>query len=97
MAVVQAIRAGFNIFGMKKEMLFLDQLRDLDIPLFIVWGEKDGILPVSHALDASAKLPNAKLHIMRDCGHWPHMESPEEFNEVVIQFLEEPESLKGAT
>ena len=97
MAVVQAIRAGFNIFGVKKELILLDQLRGLDVPLFIVWGEKDGILPVSHALEASKRLPNAKLHIMRDCGHWPHMENPEEFNKAVIQFLEEPESVKGAT
>jgi 4,5:9,10-diseco-3-hydroxy-5,9,17-trioxoandrosta-1(10),2-diene-4-oate hydrolase len=97
MAVVQAIRAGFNIFGVKKELILLDQLEKLDVPLFIVWGEKDGILPVSHALEASQRLPNAKLHIMRGCGHWPHMESPEEFNRVAIQFLEEPESVKGAT
>ena len=94
MAVVKAIREGFNIFGVKKEMILLDQIRELEMPLLIVWGEKDGVLPVSHALEASKKLPNATVRIMRDCGHWPHMENPEKFNQLVMGFLEEPKSLK---
>ncbi len=96
MAVVKGIRAGIDLFGAKKEMLLLDQLKGLKVPLLIVWGEKDPVLPVSHALKASKRLPNAAVHIMRDCGHWPHMENPEEFNRVAMDFLEDPASFERA-
>lgn len=96
MKVVKAIRSGINLFGARKETLILDQLRGLKVPLLIVWGEKDHVLPVSHARNAAKKLPNAVVYIMRDCGHWPHMENPEEFNQLVMRFLEDPESTREA-
>jgi len=96
MAVVKGVRAGIGLFGVKKEMLLLDQLEGLKAPLLIVWGEKDPVLPVSHALEASERLPDAVVHIMRDCGHWPHMENPEEFNRVAMDFLENPGSFHRA-
>jgi len=96
MTVVKAIRSGINIFGAKKETLLLDQLKELRVPLLIVWGEKDDVLPVSHARKAARELPDAAVHIMRGCGHWPHMENSEEFNRVVLRFLEDPESTREA-
>jgi 4,5:9,10-diseco-3-hydroxy-5,9,17-trioxoandrosta-1(10),2-diene-4-oate hydrolase len=95
MAVAKAIRGGISIFGARKEMLLTDQLKTLNVPLLIVWGEKDPILPISQALRAANQLPEARVHIMRDCGHWPHMENPEEFNRTVLGFLGIGEREKG--
>lgn len=32
-------------------------------------------------------MPNAHLHIMEGCGHIPNLEKPEEFNNIVLEFL----------
>lgn len=94
MAVVKAIRAGMNVFGTKRKALLIDRLQELRVPLLIVWGEKDRVLPVRHAIDAARRLPNAIVHIMQGCGHWPHMENSSEFNEVLLRFLRSPQDLK---
>ena len=87
-AVLKAIRSSINLWGLKKKTEVLDQLRGLSIPLLIVWGEKDRILPVSHAYKAKEALPKAKVHVLERCGHWPQMERAEEFNSILLEFLQ---------
>ena len=94
MRVVQSIRSGVGLLGTRKRLQLVERLRELEIPLLVVWGEHDRVLPVSHAYEAARELPNAVVHIMRDCGHWPHMERPREFNRLVETFLERPDSAR---
>ena len=94
MRVVQSIRSGVGLLGTRKRLQLVERLRELEIPLLVVWGEHDRVLPVSHAYEAARELPNAVVHIMRDCGHWPHMERPQEFNRLVETFLERPDSAR---
>ena len=91
MKVVEAIRSEVNLFGTRKKALIVDQLRKLEMPLLIVWGENDRVFPVSHAREATEKVPNAVVHIMGDCGHWPQMDKWDEFNQLVLTFLDNPE------
>ena len=91
MKVVEAIRSEVNLFGTRKKALIVDQLRKLEMPLLIVWGENDRVFPVSHAREAAEKVPNAVVHIMGDCGHWPQMDKWDEFNQLVLTFLDNPE------
>ena len=67
--------------------MYLDDLPDPDMPLMLVWGAKDLILPVSHAYRASETSPNALLKVFDECGHWPHMERASEFNPLALDFL----------
>lgn len=57
------------------------------IPTLIVWGAHDGIIPVEHAHLAHELIPNSRLEILEDVGHFPHVESPDRFNEVLLDFL----------
>ena len=86
-AVVRPIRQWVGLRGLRREMLLLDDLASLSIPTLIVWGEEDGILPVSQARAAAEHAPGARLHVFDRCGHWPHMERAGEFNELVLDFL----------
>jgi pimeloyl-ACP methyl ester carboxylesterase len=68
------------------------------MPTLIVWGERDGIIPVTHAHEAHAAMPGSRLEILPKVGHFPQRECPPEFAEIVLDFLAttEPASVTGA-
>lgn len=55
-------------------------------PALIVWGEHDQVVPVSAADVYAAKLPEARLQVVRGCGHCVDMERPEELARLVAGF-----------
>lgn len=61
------------------------------LPLLIVWGESDPIIPVDHARAAGEHLPQSRLEIFEDTGHVPMLERPGRFIAVLERFLEETE------
>jgi 4,5:9,10-diseco-3-hydroxy-5,9,17-trioxoandrosta-1(10),2-diene-4-oate hydrolase len=75
--------------GIKKEVIqaFQDNLGTMTIPTLIIWGKQDRVLPAKHASIAESWIPNARVHLIDDCGHCPQMEHPEEFNTQVLAFL----------
>ena len=66
------------------DRLYLTQ----QVPTLIVWGEQDSIIPVSHAHDAHAAMPNSRLEIIAGAGHFPHVEAPGEFLHALRDFME---------
>ncbi len=62
-------------------------LRTLHLPVLLVWGEKDGIIPISNAADYLAALPDARLVALPGLGHVPQEESPAEALDQVKPFL----------
>jgi pimeloyl-ACP methyl ester carboxylesterase len=69
-----------------------------DLPILIVWGERDPIIPVAHARAAHAQLPGSRLEVFPDAGHVPMQESPGRFAAVLQRFLDEtdPAEFDGA-
>lgn len=64
------------------------------MPALIVWGDKDKIIPLSHAYQAHEAIPNSRLEIMKGVGHFPHVEEPFRFVEIVVDFLRTTEPCK---
>ena len=58
------------------------------LPTLIVWGERDGIIPITHAYAAHDAIPGSQLVILEGVGHFPHVEAPDRFIEVLGEFLE---------
>jgi len=58
------------------------------LPTLIVWGERDDIIPVEHAYVAHQAVPNSRLSVLEGVGHFPHAEAPEQFLEVLTDFLD---------
>ncbi len=50
-------------------------------------GDKDSLVPLSNSLRLAALLPNAELKIMKNAGHVPHEERPDEFLGLVDDFV----------
>ena len=67
---------------------FLDTiLPKIKVPVLIVWGRKDKILPLKSAKLLRKKIVGSELVIMPDSGHMPYLEKPEEFNKQIEVFL----------
>jgi pimeloyl-ACP methyl ester carboxylesterase len=63
-------------------------LATLSIPTLIIWGEADSVIPAAHA-ESARQTVNARVEIFAHCGHCPHIERSDEFNRMVIAFLDE--------
>ena len=59
-----------------------------EVPTLIVWGTDDTIIPVSHAHAAHEAVPGSRLELFEGVGHFPHVEAPERFVEVLRDFLQ---------
>ncbi|TQL53707.1 alpha/beta fold hydrolase [Subtercola boreus] len=66
----------------------LGRIRSLHIPILVVWGDHDHILPFSHLRAAVDALPGAESHVFTRTGHMPQIERPDEFASVVEEFLQ---------
>jgi pimeloyl-ACP methyl ester carboxylesterase len=64
------------------------------LPLLIIWGERDPIIPVAHAEEAHRALPNSRLEIFEGAGHLPQLEEPGRFVAALERFLAETEPAK---
>jgi len=60
-------------------------LHRIDVPVSIVWGAQDRILPVGIGHELKRLLPRAELHLIEACGHRPQEEKAAEFCELVFR------------
>ncbi|WP_346621198.1 alpha/beta fold hydrolase [Blastococcus montanus] len=66
----------------------LDRLYLADaIPMLVVWGDRDPIVPSVHAETVATLVPSARVEIFAGAGHWPHLDQPERFCEVLLDFI----------
>jgi pimeloyl-ACP methyl ester carboxylesterase len=63
------------------------RLAELDLPVLVVTGDDDRIVPTSDSIQLAGDIPGAELVVFQSCGHVPQEECPEAFLEKVISFL----------
>jgi pimeloyl-ACP methyl ester carboxylesterase len=59
----------------------------IEIPTLIVWGTRDPIIPVSHATTAHLTITGSRLELFEGTGHFPHLDDPRRFAEVLRDFI----------
>jgi len=57
------------------------------MPLCVIWGEEDRVIPATHASLASSLAPSARVEIISNAGHFPHKDHPERFVRIVNDFV----------
>jgi len=67
--------------------LDFEALAKIDIPVLLIHGMQDVVIPPSRTWDLVQVIPNADAHIFSQCGHWSQVERADEFNAVVSQYL----------
>jgi pimeloyl-ACP methyl ester carboxylesterase len=60
-------------------------LHRINVPVKIVWGAEDRILPAALSKEIKRLMPHAEVHIIESAGHLPHAEKPEEFVDIVCR------------
>lgn len=65
-----------------------DYLPDtLPIPTLIVWGSRDRMIPAWHAISAQASMPWCRIELFDGAGHFPHLDEPDRFADLVRDFI----------
>jgi pimeloyl-ACP methyl ester carboxylesterase len=85
-AFVHTLRTIVDVGGQRvsaADRLYLAQA----IPFLLVWGERDSIIPVKHALAAHELVPGSRLEVFPKAGHFPHLDDPLRFVRLLIDFL----------
>ncbi len=62
------------------------RLHRIDIPTLVLWGEEDKIVPVSYGKQFAESIPGAIFNTIPACGHYSHIEKPDEFTSAIIGF-----------
>jgi pyruvate dehydrogenase E2 component (dihydrolipoamide acetyltransferase) len=77
-----------NAFTRRGQNLVLtNRLGELEVPLLVIWGELDRVIPSRHAVAAIAAQPTAWLEIMEGVGHVPQVEAAPAFAAIVNRWL----------
>jgi len=58
------------------------------LPTLIIWGDRDDIIPVSHARAAHEAIPGSRLVILEGVGHFPQIEEPKQFVAALVDFVD---------
>ncbi|WP_232679170.1 alpha/beta fold hydrolase [Nocardioides sp. R-C-SC26] len=57
------------------------------MPMAVVWGRDDKVIPVRHASNAAALAPNARIEVIPNAGHFPHKDHPERFVKILHDWI----------
>lgn len=86
-AFARTLRAVVDWRGQVVTMLDRCYLTE-SVPVQLIWGEQDSVIPVSHARMAHAAMPGSRLDIFPDSGHFPFHDHPGRFVELVEHFID---------
>jgi pyruvate dehydrogenase E2 component (dihydrolipoamide acetyltransferase) len=67
--------------GGQQAQVFTDRLASLQLPVQVIWGEADRIIPAAHAQAVSQR------HVLPGSGHMVHIERPTEVNRLIADFV----------
>jgi pimeloyl-ACP methyl ester carboxylesterase len=62
-------------------------LDELKLPVLVITGDDDRIVPTADSIRLAEELPDARLEVIAEAGHVPHEERPLEFMQAVNRFL----------
>ncbi len=83
----EAFRGFINLFD---DYLATDLFQKINTDIHLIWGEKDPWESLNEAKQWVNDYEIIKsLNVIKDAGHCPHDENPEETNELILQIIQE--------
>jgi len=74
-----------------------DKLASFQLPVDLIWGASDRLVPLDYAKKLQSQLPHCTLTVIERCGHAPQLERPQELTQVLLQILASGSSRAPAT
>lgn len=85
-AIRHVVRAVVDTHGQIVSMADRAYLTEV-MPVAVVWGRDDMVIPVRHASNAAALAPKARIDVIPGTGHFPHKDDPEVFVRLLRDFV----------
>lgn len=85
-AFLDTVRGVIDVGGQRvcaSDRLYLAE----ELPILIVWGERDPLIPAAHGRAAHEHLPGSRLEIFPGAGHFPHRDDPRRFVNLLSDFV----------
>jgi len=86
-AFARTLRAVVDWRGQVVTMLDRCYLTE-SVPVQLIWGSRDSVIPVAHARMAHAAMPGSRLEVFEGSGHFPFHDDPDRFVELVEKFID---------
>ncbi len=83
--VDEALRKTANKLFPGGKQADVPDLSNVEVPMLVVWGREDQIVPVSHSENVPG---HARVEILDDTGHMPQMEAAGQVNRLIGEFLD---------
>jgi pimeloyl-ACP methyl ester carboxylesterase len=64
-----------------------EKLEQFSLPVLVVTGDDDRVVPTAESVRLASELPNARLSVIGNAGHVPHEERPADFMNAMRDFL----------
>ena len=74
-----------------------NKLASFQLPVDLIWGASDRLVPLDYAKKLQSQLPHCTLTVIERCGHGPQLERPQELTQVLLQILASNSSRAPAT
>jgi pimeloyl-ACP methyl ester carboxylesterase len=70
-----------------RESGLAERLAELALPILVITGDDDRIVPTEQSIRLGGEIPNAQLVVIPQCGHVPQEECPAQFMQAITDFL----------
>ena len=85
-ALAHVVRACIDLRGQIITMVDRAYLAQ-EMPMCVLWGEDDMVIPVAHAEHIRQLVPDAWVHVVPGVGHFPHKDVPDQTVDVLHRFI----------
>lgn len=92
-AFIRTLRAVVDWRGQTITMLDRAYLTER-LPMLVMWGDRDTVIPVHHAELISAAIPSARIETFAGAGHFPFRDDPQRFTRLVLDFMASTEPVE---
>lgn len=85
-AFLDTVRGVIDVGGQRvsaSDRLYLAE----ELPILIVWGARDPLIPAAHGEAAHERLPGSRLEVFPGAGHFPHRDDPRRFVNLLSDFV----------
>lgn len=72
-----------------RESGLAERLTEFTLPILVITGDDDRIVPTAESIRLANELPDARLVVIPEAGHVPHEEKPEAFVQAFVDFVSE--------
>ena len=82
-----SIEAADNGLIAMKNWNGVNNLKNIRNKTLIIWGDQDKAYNYNQVETLNNNIPDSELKIVEGCSHNVHLEKPDEFNKIVVEFL----------